>query len=215
MTTHSAVTKYFVADLLALLARVVSGAGVQFSDESVPTALAQKQRVYIANHSSHLDFIVLWSALPTPLRRVTRPVAAKEYWEANTWRRYLATQIYDAILIDREHVSLHNNPIEIVAQAMGEVSSIILFPEGTRGSGEEIGSFKSGIYHLVCKKPHLECVPVYLENLNRVLPKGEILPLPLLSSLRFGVPVHLEEGESKPEFLSRLREAVVALKENR
>lgn len=204
--------EHFVADVLALLARLFCGATVRVTDVEA-LCDATKQRVYVANHSSHLDFIVLWSALPGAVRRVTRPVAARDYWQKTGLRRYLSLKIFRAILIEREHVSASNNPIELIAREMGIEYSIIIFPEGTRGSGDQIGPFKSGIYHLLLKKPHLECVPVYIENLNRVLPKGEILPLPLLSSLSLGAPICLQEGEDKRTFPARLREAVVALKE--
>jgi len=202
---------HFVADTFALFARLFCGASVRVLDENWATN-ADQQRVYVANHSSHLDFIVLWSALPSHLRRVTRPVAARDYWQKTRLRRYLALKIYRAILIEREHVSASNNPIEQIAQEMADEYSIIIFPEGTRGNGDEIGAFKSGIYRLLQQKPHLQCVPVYIENLNRVLPKGEILPLPLLSSLSLGAPVSLQTDEDKRTFLARLRDAVVALK---
>ena len=202
---------HFVADVFALFARLFCGANVRVLDENWAEN-ADQQRVYVANHSSHLDFIVLWSALPTHLRRVTRPVAARDYWEKTALRRYLALEIYRAILIEREHVSASNNPIELIAREMNNEYSIIIFPEGTRGSGDEIGTFKSGIFRLLEKKPHLQCVPVYIENLNRVLPKGEILPLPLLSSLSLGAPITLQADENKRAFLARLRDAVVALK---
>ena len=198
----------WLGDALAGAARLVSGAAVRLES---PRALGEGQRVYLANHSSHLDFIVLWAALPPELRRRTRPVAAKDYWEKTALRRYLALEIYRAILIEREHVSAHNNPIVQIAEAMGETDSVILFPEGTRGSGEAMGAFKSGIYHLAHRKPELECVPVYLENLNRVLPKGEFLPLPILSSIALGEPLRLQAGEAKAAFLERLRAAVAAL----
>lgn len=204
--------EHFVADVLALGARLFCGASVRVLDEKWETN-ANRQRVYVANHSSHLDFIVLWSALPPHLRRVTRPVAARDYWQKTRLRRFLALKVYRAILIEREHVSASNNPIEQIAHEMTNEYSIIIFPEGTRGSGDEIGAFKSGIYRLLQKKPHLECVPVYIENLNRVLPKGEVLPLPLLSSLSLGAPITLQENEDKRAFLTRLRDAVVALKE--
>lgn len=203
-----------VGDGLALLARAWSGATLRVSEEAAPALQRshRSQRIYVANHSSHLDFIVLWSALPPDLRRVTRPVAAGDYWNKSASRRYLAQQVYRAILIEREHISAHNNPIDKIVREMGS-DSIILFPEGTRGAGEEVGPFKSGVFHLLRQLPHLQCVPVYIENLNRVLPKGEILPLPLLSSLSMGAPVSLGEGESKAEFLIRLRQSVLDLKE--
>lgn len=206
-----------VADAVALLARLISGASIRLVEERSSSNMtdphaAEVQRVYVANHSSHLDFIVLWSALPAHLRRVTRPVAAKEYWNKSAVRRYLAIKVYRAILIDREVVTANHNPIDLIAGEMGDIYSVIIFPEGTRGSGEEVSAFKSGVYHLVTRKPQLQCVPVYLENLNRVLPKGEILPLPILSSISMGAPVQLHEGENKNAFLQRLRDTVLALK---
>ncbi|RYX85871.1 1-acyl-sn-glycerol-3-phosphate acyltransferase [bacterium] len=200
-----------LADLLAILARLFCGATLRVAEDAAP--VENVQRVYIPNHSSHLDFVVLWSALPRRLRRVTRPVAARDYWQKTALRRFLSVHVYRAILIEREHVSVHSNPIEQIMVEMGD-DSLILFPEGTRGSGDEIGAFKSGVYHLAHRKPDLQYVPVYIENLNRVLPKGEILPLPLLCSITLGPPLQLEEGESKAAFLTRLRDAVVALKEN-
>ena len=199
-----------LADALALVARLVSGASVRVSDEN---ALGTEQRVYVANHSSHLDFLVLWSALPTELRRATRPVAAGDYWKKTALRRYLSVNVFRAILIAREKITASNNPIHQIQNEIGREYSAILFPEGTRGDGQEIGEFKSGIYHLVSENPQLICVPVYLENLNRVLPKGEILPLPLLCRVALGAPIVLQPDEKKSEFLARLRAAVVALQE--
>jgi len=54
-------------------------------------------------------------------------------------------------------------------------------------------------------------VPVYLQNLNRILPKGTLLPVPLLSTIVFGPPMHLQEGERKQDFLRRTREALLNL----
>ena len=202
--------KQFLADVLAFCARLFCGATARVLDEN---ALGNGQRIYIANHSSHLDFIVLWSALPTELRRVTRPVAAHDYWDKTRLRRFLSVEIFRAILIEREKISSANNPIETIRAEIGREYSAILFPEGTRGQGDEIGVFKSGIYHLASENPSLMCVPVYIENLNRVLPKGEILPLPLLSSVSLGAPILLQPDEKKAAFLERLRVAVIALKE--
>jgi hypothetical protein len=49
--------------------------------------------------------------------------------------------------------------------------------------------------------------------LNRVLPRGEFLPVPLLSCVTFGPPLWLEAGEPKADFLNRAREAVLRLKD--
>jgi hypothetical protein len=72
--------------------------------------------------------------------------------------------------------------------------------------------FKSGLYHLCRLKPELELVPVYLANMNRILPKGEVLPVPLLGRVIFGKPMTIEPNEDKTAFLTRAREALLALK---
>jgi 1-acyl-sn-glycerol-3-phosphate acyltransferase len=195
--------------VLALLARFLSGASVRWID-CQPDAC---QRVYFANHTSHLDTIVLWSALPGALRRVTRPVAAKDYWTSGGIRRYLATRVFKALLIDRTEIKVHQSPVDLMLKEIGDRYSLIVFPEGGRSAGTEIGEFKSGLYYLCKKRPDLELIPVHIDNMNRILPRGEILPVPLLSCITFGPPMWLERGEPKADFLRRAREAVRRLKD--
>jgi 1-acyl-sn-glycerol-3-phosphate acyltransferase len=193
---------------LSLAAKLLSGASVRWIDSQPDTC----QRVYFANHTSHLDAIVVWSALPMNLRCLTRPVAAKEYWSRGWVRQYLA-RIFNALLIDRTEIKVHQSPVDLMIREMGHTYSLIIFPEGGRSAGEEIGEFKSGLYYLCKKRPDLEVVPVHIDNLNRVLPRGEFLPVPLLSCISFGPPMWLEANEPKTEFLKRARQAVLRLKE--
>jgi 1-acyl-sn-glycerol-3-phosphate acyltransferase len=194
--------------LLTWLARFLSGASVRWVD-SQPDAC---QRVYFANHTSHLDVILVWSALPTDVRRLARPVAAKDYWSRG-WVRPRLAKVYNAMLIDRTEIKVHQSPVDLMLREIGRTHSIIMFPEGGRSSGETIGEFKSGLYYLAKKRPELELVPVYINNMNRILPRGEFLPVPLLSSVTFGPPMWLESNEPKNDFLARARDAVLRLKE--
>ncbi len=194
---------------LALLARFLSGASVRWIDSQPDTC----QRVYFANHTSHLDAIVLWSALPQRVRTLTRPVAAKDYWGAGRIRSYMANQVFNALLIDRTEIKVHQSPVDLMIREIGHRYSLIVFPEGSRNSGGEIGEFKSGLYYLCKKRPDLELIPVHIDNMNRILPRGEVLPVPLLTCISFGPPVWLEAGEPKADFLFRAREAVRRLKE--
>jgi 1-acyl-sn-glycerol-3-phosphate acyltransferase len=171
-----------------------------------------RQRVYFANHSSNLDGPALWAALPEPLRQLTRPVAARDYWQANRVRRHFAEGVFNALLIERKAPTVRDNPIEQMLEALGDRHSLILFPEGSRFSGPDPVEFKSGLYHLARKRPDLELVPVLLDNLNRVLPKGDLLPVPLIASVTFGAPIQLETGEPRDQFLSRARNAVISLR---
>ena len=196
-------------NFLVLLARFLSGATTRWIDSQPDTC----QRVYFANHTSHLDAIVIWSALPQNVRSLTRPVAAKDYWTSGPIRRYLANRVFNALLIDRTEIKVHRSPVDLMIRAIGERYSLIVFPEGGRSSGREISEFKSGLYYLCKKRPDLEAIPVHLDNMNRILPRGEVLPVPLLSCISFGPPLWLEAGEPKVEFLRRAREAVRRLKE--
>ncbi len=193
---------------LAGLAKLLSGATVRWIDCQPDTC----QRVYFANHTSHLDALVLWASLPRDLQPLTRPVAAKDYWDRGPIRRHLAKS-FNVMLIDRTKVKVHQSPVEMMIREMGDRYSLIVFPEGGRNSGEEVGEFKSGLYYLGKKRPDLELVPVHMENLNRVLPRGEVLPVPLLSCISIGAPIWLEAGESKAEFLHRARDAVCRLRD--
>ena len=197
-----------MGNLLALIARLLSGASVRWVDCQPDTC----QRVYFANHTSHLDAVVLWSSLPLHVRALTRPVAAKDYWERGRVRQYMA-KLFNAILIDRREIKIHQSPVDLMLREIGDTYSLIVFPEGGRSSGEEIGEFKSGLYYLCKKRPDLELIPVHIENLNRILPRGEFLPVPLLSCITFGAPMWLEAGEPKQAFLERARDAVRKLKE--
>lgn len=193
---------------ITLLARFFSGFTVRWVDCQPDTC----QRVYFANHTSHLDAVVLWSALPRELRKLTRPVAAQDYWAKTRWRRFLASS-FNALLIDRKEIKVHQSPVESMLREIGTVYSLIVFPEGSRAEHDEMGQFKSGLYYLAKKRPDLELVPVYMDNMNRILPRGEILPVPLLSSITIGPPIWLEAGEQKNDFLARARESVRALKD--
>ena len=170
------------------------------------------QRIYFANHTSHLDVILVWSALPHAVRRLTRPVAAKDYWDRGFIRRHVA-RTYNALLVDRKEIKVHQSPVDVMLREIGTTHSLILFPEGGRTTGEVVSEFKSGLYYLSKKRPDLELVPVHIDNMNRVLPRGEFLPVPLLSCITFGPPMWLEMGETKVNFLRRAREAVQRLKD--
>jgi 1-acyl-sn-glycerol-3-phosphate acyltransferase len=178
-----------------------------------------RQRVYFANHTSHLDFVVLWSVLPRKLRAMTRPVAAKDYWSSGL-RKRIAVNAFHAVLVERggkaaegDRTAAARNTLEELVEALAEGYSLIVFPEGTRGNGLEVGPFKSGIYHLWCRRPDVQFVPVHLSNLNRILPKGEFLPVPVISRVIFGQALKLDKNETKESFLRKAHDAVCALGE--
>ena len=197
-------TAYF----LTALAKIFTGATVRWIDCQPDTC----QRVYFANHTSHVDALILWSSLPRDVRALTRPVAARDYWEKSAIRRHIAST-FNALLIDRDSIKVHQSPVDLILREMGDKYSLIIFPEGGRSVGDDVGEFKSGLYYIAKKRPDLELVPVYMDNMNRILPRGEVIPIPLLTCITIGPPIWLESGEPKTNSLRRARESVRRLKE--
>ncbi|AIC22932.1 MULTISPECIES: lysophospholipid acyltransferase family protein [Pseudomonas] len=197
-----------VATLITSAARTITGARSLWLGCG-PQAV---QRIYFANHSSHGDFVLLWASLPPALRKVTRPVAGADYWQTRPLRRYIINRVFNGVLIDRERKEPVDNPLQPMLDALANGDSLIIFPEGTRNLEEEgLLPFKSGIYHLAKSYPQAQVIPVWIANLNRVMPKGRFLPLPLLCTTSFGAPLSLEDGESKEQFLERSRAALLAM----
>ncbi len=198
-----------IAAMTCAGARILTGAQARW----VGCAPLDVQRIYFANHTSHLDFVLLWSSLPARLRRKARPVAAKDYWCRGPLRRFAIDRVFRGVLVDRAHFDRDReaSPINPMLNALDAGDSLILFPEGSRGPGPKVQPFKSGIFHLAQARLNVELVPVWIQNSYRVMPKGSLFPIPLLCSVTFGKPVRLSEAEQKPDFLARMRDSLAGL----
>ena len=172
-----------------------------------------EQRIYFANHQSHADLLLMWAALPEELRSITRPIAARDYWTKTPFKKWITTAVFNAIYVDRVKTG-EQDPLEPLVNALASGDSIILFPEGTRGNQEEPQKFKSGLYNLALKFPDVVLVPAWINNVQRVMPKGEVVPVPILCSVTFGVPIALGLEENRTDFLIRARDAVMALRQS-
>lgn len=171
------------------------------------------QRIFFANHASHGDFVLLWASLPPWLRRHTRPVAGADYWNKSALRRYIGGKVFRAVLIDRERNEQGPDPVEQMVAALADGDSLIIFPEGTRNTTDAVLlPFKSGLFHLANQYPRAELVPVWINNLARVMPKGQLIPIPLLCTVTFGAALPHIDGEDKAAFLERARAAMLALR---
>jgi len=199
-------TAELVGLLLATVARLVTGAQGHWKG-CPPKAL---QRIYFANHRSHLDWVLIWAVLPHELRERTRPIAALDYWTRSRLRHWVTREVFRAVYVDRQR-SDDQDPLEPLAEALRQGDSLVLFPEGTRGQAELPQPFKSGLFHLAERFPEVQLVPAWIDNVQRVMPKGEVVPVPVLCTVTFGAPLQLGAGEDKPAFLERARDAVLAL----
>jgi 1-acyl-sn-glycerol-3-phosphate acyltransferase len=171
-----------------------------------------EQRIYFANHQSHADLVLIWAALPLELRSITRPIAAKDYWTGSRFKRWITTEVFNAVYVERERKG-DEDPLQPLINALESGDSLILFPEGTRGFAEDPQPFKSGIYNLAQRFPDVVLVPAWIHNVQRVMPKGEVVPVPVLCSVTFGEPIQLEANEGRSAFLVRARASVMALQE--
>lgn len=177
----------------------------------VGCAPATRQRIYFANHSSHLDALAIWASLPVSLRQRTRPVAARDYWGHGGLRGFVAKHGFNAVYIERDPARRDGDPLQPLMDALAAGDSLIIFPEGTRGQSGEPQPFKAGLYYLGSRCTEVELVPVYLDTLHRAMPKGALLPVPLTCTVRFGCALHVQPGEDRLAFLERARAAVMEL----
>jgi 1-acyl-sn-glycerol-3-phosphate acyltransferase len=196
--------RFFLLGLIRLLT------GAQARWQGCPPKA--EQRIYFANHQSHADLVLIWAALPEELRSITRPIAAKDYWTKTPFKRWITSAVFNAIYIDRARTG-EQDPLEPLIDALGRGDSIILFPEGTRGNQEDPQQFKSGLFNLAQKFSEVVLVPAWINNVQRVMPKGEVVPVPILCSVTFGAPIALGPEETRTDFLTRARDAVMALKQ--
>ena len=201
--------------LLAFIARLITGAQGHWKG-CPPMA---EQRIYFANHQSHLDWVLIWAALPHELRVRTRPIAARDYWANTPLKRWLTTAVFNAVYVERSRNAAGANPeqdpLEPLVAALEQGDSLVIFPEGTRSALGEPQPFKSGLFHLATQFPQVRLVPCWIDNVQRVMPKGEVVPVPVLCTVGFGAPVELQPGEDRKAFLERARAAVLALRPGR
>ena len=197
-----------VGQSIRLFARAITAVRADWHGiEPIP-----RQRVYYSNHTSNGDMPMIWSVLPPALRRDVRPVAAADYWLKNKLRAFVGPEVFNCVLIDRRP-EVDDKPMDKILAALDEGSSLIIFPEGNRNMTDaDLLPFKAGLYNMGLARPDVDLVPTWVANLNTIMPKGEIIPLPLICTVTFGASVHVQNGESKDDFLARAAKALSDLK---
>ncbi len=200
---------WLIDQVLYFFVSFITGVRPKFEGD---ISFSPEKKVYFANHASHGDFVMVWISLPKKWRKLARPVAGADYWLKGKFRRFIINNVFNGLLIMRNG----NDPKAITQQmsaALQEGSSLIIFPEGTRNMDDDVTllPFKSGIYHLARENPDVQFVPIWIDNINRVLPKGKLIPVPIICEVNIGKEIQLFPGESKDDFLQRARDAMLAL----
>jgi len=195
-----------IASIFATFIRLFTGVRLMHSSD-----LELSRKVFFSRHQSHFDTLIIWASLPAGHRKKLRPVAALDYWGATPLRKWFACSVLRSILIDRKaRCSKTHHPLAPLREALDAGDSLLIFPEGTRSSQGEAGDFKSGLFHLTQRQEPINFLPLHLENLGRILPKGEFLPLPLMARLELRPALSLTEGEKRESFLTRCRDAALS-----
>lgn len=141
----------------------------------------------VANHNSHLDAVALTNAFPLARLGRVRPVAAQDYF-ARGFKAWFASTIMNVLPILRKGFTEANHPLKIMGDAIDGGTTLILFPEGSRGEPEVMQTFKTGVARLLETRPTLRVVPCFCKGLGKALPRGDPIPLPVNAEVRIGVP---------------------------
>lgn len=156
--------------------------------------------IVVANHNSHLDTLVIMTIFPLGLLDELHPVAAEDYWFSNAFLKWFSLNIIRAIPLKRQaNSSKKDPPLSGCIKALEAGKILIIYPEGSRGSPEDLSQFKSGIAHLAKCHPEIPVYPIFLRGLGKALPKGEALLVPFFCDVFIGEPIYWTG--SKPSFM--------------
>jgi 1-acyl-sn-glycerol-3-phosphate acyltransferase len=169
--------------------------------------------VIVANHSSHLDAIVLAAAMPGRLWNCVFPIAAGDTFFETPVTAAFAAGLLNALPMWRRNCGSHAMR-ELRERLVSEPCGYILFPEGTRSRTGEMTSFKPGLGMIVAGTD-VPVVPVHIHGAYEAAPPGRRLPRFRRIELRVGpallFPDSANERPAWREIASRAEAAVRAL----
>ena len=174
-----------------------------------------EQFIIVSNHNSHLDTMALMAALSWRQIDRTKPVAAGDYFGKTPIKKRITELFVNALLIPRSRPKegeTFADPIQLMVNALGAGHSLIIFPEGTRGEAGKIQKFKKGIGLVAQQCPHVPIIPVFMQGMGKLLPKGEMLLVPFDNFVRFGTPFYCGDLPVE-DIVARVEKEIMALAE--
>lgn len=165
--------------------------------------------IVVSNHNSHLDTLVLMTLLPWSMLHLLRPVAARDYFLRTRLLAWFALNIMHIIPLDRQVTDRNQDPLAACSEALQNGEILILFPEGSRGDPEQLGTFKTGIAHLAKRHPDVPITPIFLHGLGKTLPRGEAVFVPFFCDVFVGEPI--EWSGDRQRFMTNLEIAITTL----
>ncbi|MES2035585.1 MAG: lysophospholipid acyltransferase family protein [Pseudomonadota bacterium] len=191
------------------IARFLTGADVS-GREHLPL---KGPAIVVANHNSHMDTLLLLTIFPSKAMSRVRPAAASDYFLKDPMIGWVSRNLIGIVPVARDKVGTGEDVLAPAREALTAGDIIVVFPEGTRGNADdEMARLKSGVARLAEAFPEAPVTPIWIQGAGRVLPKGEVIPVPMNCAVLIGPPVRW--AGKRTEFMDGLREALMKLKED-
>ncbi len=165
--------------------------------------------ILVANHNSHLDTLALFALFSSDEAGSLRSVAAQDYFRAGSLIGWIARRLLGAITVARAWRPAEGDPLAGCSSALDSGEILILYPEGTRGTPGRMSELKAGVAYLARRHPEVPVIPITLSGMDRVLPKGAAVPLPLTVAVNVGQPRCWAGGDCR-DFMAELRTALAS-----
>lgn len=183
--------------------RVNQLCGVKVRVSGLDQPFGDQAYLLMANHSSHFDLLGLYSVMPVD----ARPVAKRELGKIPLFGWVLRGGA--AIMIDRGDREKARQSIERAGETIRAGQSVLMFPEGTRTAGYEVGPLKKGPFHLALAA-HVPILPVGIIGSAEVLEPHDWRVNPGHISVRFGAPIETTKWGNDDAGREALQEQVAA-----
>jgi len=188
------------------IARVFTGADI-VGREKLPL---KGPAILVANHASHVDTVLLLTIYPSKALDRVRPAAAADYFLKGRLMSWFSRNILAIVPVARDRAGSGEDVLAPAREALAAGDIVLIFPEGTRGDGEEMSKLKSGVARLAAAFPEAPVTPIWLQGAGRVLPKGAHVPVPLNCTVLVGEAIRW--GGDRAAFMEEMRVALEALK---
>jgi 1-acyl-sn-glycerol-3-phosphate acyltransferase len=188
------------------IARMFTGADIVGREKLPLTGPA----ILVANHSSHVDTVLLLTIYPSKALDRVRPAAAADYFLKGRLMSWFSRNILAIVPVARDRAGTGEDVLAPAREALAAGDIVLIFPEGTRGDGEELTRLKSGVARLAAAFPEAPVTPVWLQGAGRVLPKGAHMPVPMNCTVLVGDAMHW--GGDRAAFMEEMRVSLEALK---
>jgi 1-acyl-sn-glycerol-3-phosphate acyltransferase len=174
----------------------------------------QHPAIFIGNHASHMDPFALFMALPERFRLRVAFGSAADRWFLKGRKGIQKQPWYMSLTMNGFpiHRGGGKAALSYAEWLLERRWSLVIFPEGTRSTTGKLAHFRHGVSILALAKG-VPVVPIYMEGLRELRPKGskEVGVGPV--QVRIGDPIRFTEGTEVAEATRRLYRTMERMRE--